>query len=129
VTRRLRAHDLEGRTITLKYRDESFRTVTRASTQDRPTSDSNAIFDVAFRLFEGVHEGGKVRLVGISVSHLKEATGGQLDLFAAQEKPERSRADRLRDELQRRFGPETVTRASLLGRRERRNTSDRVPED
>ena len=47
VTRRLRAHDLEGRTITLKYRDETFRTVTRASTLDQPTSESNAIFDLA----------------------------------------------------------------------------------
>jgi DNA polymerase IV len=129
VTRRLRAHTLEGRTITLKYRDETFRTVTRASTRDLPTSDSNAIFDMAFRLFEGVHEGGKVRLVGVSVSHFREATGGQLDLFAARAKREPSRADRLRDELQRLFGPEAVTRASLLGRRERRNTSDRVPED
>jgi len=129
VTRRLRAHALEGRTITLKYRDETFRTVTRALTRDRPTSESNAIFDLAYRLFEGVHEGGKVRLVGIYVSHFGEATGGQLDLFAAAQEREPSRADRLRDELQRLFGPEAVTRASLLGRRERRNTSDRVPED
>ena len=53
VARRLRAHDLEGRTITLKYRDETFRTVTRASTRDRPTSESNAIFDLASPALRG----------------------------------------------------------------------------
>jgi DNA polymerase-4 len=129
VARRLRAQDLAGRTVTLKYRDETFRTLTRASTRDHPTSESNDVFAVAFRLFEGVHEGGKVRLLGVSVSHFEEKTAGQRGLFEVESKPEPSRADRLRDELGRRFGPEAVTRASLLGRRERRNTSDRVPED
>jgi DNA polymerase-4 len=129
VARRLRAHGLEGRTITLKYRDEAFRTLTRALTRDRPTSESNDLFDVAFHLFEDVHRGGKVRLLGVYVSHFGQATGGQLDLFEAAERREPSRADRLRDELQHRFGPEAVTRASLLGRRERRTPSDRVPEE
>ena len=36
VARRLRAHGLRGRTITLKYRDETFRTVTRAHTEPGP---------------------------------------------------------------------------------------------
>jgi nucleotidyltransferase/DNA polymerase involved in DNA repair len=129
VARRLRAHGLEGRTLTLKYRDETFRTVTRAQTYDRPTNESNALFEVALKLFEGVHRGGKVRLLGVSVSHFQETRAGQLDLFSAPGPLPPSRADRLRDELHRRFGPEAATRASLLGRRERRNTSDRVPED
>jgi nucleotidyltransferase/DNA polymerase involved in DNA repair len=128
VARRLRAHGLRGRTITLKYRDETFRTLTRAHTEARPTDESNALFETAWRLFEGVHEGGKVRLVGIYTSHFGEPTS-QLDLFAAGETSPPSPADSLRDELRRRFGPEAVTRASLLGRRERRNTSDRAPED
>jgi hypothetical protein len=33
----------------------------------------------------------------------------------------------VRDELRRRFGEEAITRASLLGRRERRNPSDKPP--
>jgi hypothetical protein len=35
--------------------------------------------------------------------------------------------DRVRDLVQKRFGEEALTRASLLGRRERRNPSDKLP--
>jgi DNA polymerase-4 len=119
--------------VTLKYRDPAFRTFTRAHTLERPTCESNELFAEAFRLFEGLHEGGKVRLLGVSVSHFEPEPEGQLGLFApgapSEEAREASRADRLRDELRRRFGPDAVTRASLLGRRVRRTISDRVPED
>jgi DNA polymerase-4 len=129
VARRLRASGLRARTVTLKYRDAAFRTSTRAHTAAHPTDESNALFDSARRLFEGIHDGGKVRLLGVYTSHFGEA-GAQLDLFAAAERPKTAGpADRLRDELRRRFGDEAVTRASLLGRRERRNTSDKVPEE
>jgi DNA polymerase-4 len=130
VARRLRAHGLEGRTVTLKYRDETFHTVTRAETQARPVESSNALFAAAYRLFEGVHGDAKVRLLGVYVSHFGEELR-QLDLSFGQgegEPPKTSRADQLRDELNRRFGPEAITRASLLGKRERRNPSDKPAE-
>ena len=82
---------------------------------------------IDFRLFEAVHASAKVRLLGVYVSHFGE-TDGQLDLFGAGEAPKPSRADKLRDELARRFGPEAITRASLLGKRERRNPSDKPAE-
>jgi DNA polymerase-4 len=130
VARRLRAHGLRGRTITLKYRDAAFRTFTRAETQKRATDTSNELFAVASRLFDGVHRGGEVRLLGIYVSQFGPARP-QLDLFgaAAEPPPPPAPADRLRDELKKRFGDDAVTRASLLGRKERRNPSDRLPDD
>jgi DNA polymerase-4 len=128
VARRMRAHGLRGRTITLKYRDFTFKTVTRAETQARPTDQSNVLFAVASRLLDGVHRGEKVRLLGISVSHFGEAKA-QLGIFGGEPPPPPAPADRLRDELRRRFGDDAVTRASLLGRKERRNPSDRIPED
>jgi len=115
VARRLRKGGLKARTLTLKYRDESFRTVTRASTLPAPTDEGAAIFAVAFRLFEGVHGRLRVRLLGISASGLEEPP--QLDLFPKAPSP----ADRLRDIVSGRFGPDALTRASLLGRRERRH--------
>jgi hypothetical protein len=69
-----------------------------------------------------------VRLLGISVSHFGEPLAPQLDLFGKGEGTTPSRADQLRDELARRFGPEAITRASLLGKRERRNPSDKPVE-
>jgi nucleotidyltransferase/DNA polymerase involved in DNA repair len=52
VAARLRAHGVRGRTVTLKYRDEDFATITRAETMPTPTDAGNRIFEVAWRLFE-----------------------------------------------------------------------------
>jgi DNA polymerase-4 len=124
VAARLRAHALQARTITLKYRDEDFRTTTHARTLKRTTDSGGELFRVASELFAEVHGRKKVRLVGIYASHFDEPRQ-QLGLFDAQ--PQMSRVDRVRDEVRRRFGDEAITRASLLGRRERRNPSDKPP--
>jgi DNA polymerase-4 len=124
VAERLRAHGLSARTVTLKYRDADFQTTTHARTLECATDSSDELFRVASRLFAEVHGRKKVRLVGIYASHFGEATS-QLGLF---EPPKTaSPVDRVRDQIARRFGDEAITRASLLGRRERRNPSDKPP--
>jgi DNA polymerase-4 len=124
VAARLRAHALRARTITLKYRDQDFRTTTHARTLKRATDSGQDLFRVASELFAEVHGRRKVRLLGIYASHFGQGTP-QLDLFDP--KPETTPFDRVRDEVRRRFGDEAITRASLLGRRERRNPSDKPP--
>jgi len=124
VAERLRAHGLRARTVTLKYRDEDFHTTTHARTLAEATDSGNLLFRTASELFAEVHRGKKVRLLGIYASHFGEATP-QLGLFDKPKAP--APADRLRDEVRKRFGDEAITRASLLGRRERRNPSDKPP--
>jgi DNA polymerase-4 len=122
VARRLRGHGLAARTLTLKYRDETFRTRTHARTVSPGLDSGNEIFEVISSLFAEVHRGHRVRLLGVYASYFGPASP-QLELFADEREP--SPADRLRDEVTRRFGKEALTRASLLGRHERRNPSDR----
>jgi len=125
VARRLRKHGLKARTLTLKYRDETFRTRTHARTLAAGVDSGNEVFEVVRALFAEVHRGRPVRLLGVYSSHFG-AGGPQLELFPEDEAP--SPADRLRDEVTRRFGRGSLTRASLLGHRERRNPSDRPEE-
>ena len=110
VARRLREHGMAGRTVTLKFRDAGFNTLTRAATLTRPTDRSEDLFQTAWDLFRQVHVGQRVRLLGISVSGFGAET--QLALFAT---PQASRLDRAQDALLGRFGNGAVTRASLLG--------------
>lgn len=118
VARRLRSQGLRGRTVTLKYRDETFRTLTRASTLASATDASDVLFQTAWQLLGQVHGRLRVRLIGIYASSFGTgSTTEQLSLFA----PALSPADRLRDVVAERFGREALTRASLLGRRERRH--------
>jgi len=119
VAGRLRQQGLKGRTITLKYRDADFHTTTHAETQAAPLDSSNDIYRVATKLFSDVHAKRKVRLLGISASGFG-GPAGQLGLFA---EDKASPADQLRDKLKERFGDAAVTRATLLGKTERRNPS------
>jgi DNA polymerase IV len=121
VARRLRQHATRARTITVKYRDEDFHTLTRAETLGDAIDSGDEMFAAAWRLFLGVHGRRKVRLLGVYASSL----GGpaQISLFAAAPS---SPADRARDLVDGRFGEGALTRASLLndprrgGRRPRR---------
>jgi len=122
VARRLRSSGVRGRTVTLKYRDETFHTMTRAETLPRPTDTGDVLFATAWRLFEGVHGSLKVRLLGISASGFGKEP--QLGLFAETG----SRADLLRDRVAERFGAGALERASLLGRQERRHPEAVRPE-
>jgi nucleotidyltransferase/DNA polymerase involved in DNA repair len=125
VAARLRAHGLRARTVTLKYRDEDFQTTTHARTLREATDSGGTLFEVAQALFADVHRAGRrVRLLGIYSSHFGDEPP-QRGLF--DEPAETAPLDRLRDAVVRRFGDEAITRASLLGRRERRNPSDKPP--
>jgi nucleotidyltransferase/DNA polymerase involved in DNA repair len=108
VARRLREHRLRARTVTLKYRDETFRTLTRAHTVAEPVDSGEALFAEVWRLFEGVHGRRKVRLLGIYASGFDSSP--QLTLFDAPT----AAADRVRDDVERRFGEGSLVRASLL---------------
>ena len=111
VAARLRAHGLRGRTVTVKYRDEDFVTLTRAETIAEGTDAGDRIFEVSWRLFQKAHGRLRVRLLGVSVSGLSK--GGAPGLFS----PPPSRADALRDVVRERFGNDALTRASLLSPR------------
>ncbi len=124
VAARLRRHGLHARTVTLKYRDEAFQTTTHARTLREPTDAGGVLFDTASGLFADVHQGRRVRLLGVYTSHFGEETP-QLALF--RDEPPPTPIDRLRDAVASRFGSDTITRASLLGPREQRNPSDKPP--
>jgi DNA polymerase-4 len=117
VAVRLRKHDVEGKTVTLKFRDAGFATETRARTLSVPVADGASIFEAATGLLARIRwKGRKVRLLGVSVSGLSKAGGGrQLSLFDRPEKVVKNeKLGRARDALEARFGKGTISRASFL---------------
>jgi len=112
LSRRLRAESLAGRTVTLKYRDETFRTTTHARSGKTATNVASELFDTAAALFDEVHGSLKVRLLGIGVSGFAEPV--QKSLFEQQGPTRGARIDELRDSVRRKFGKEALIRASDL---------------
>jgi DNA polymerase-4 len=121
VATRLRGESLVAGGVTLKFRDEHFRTVTRSATLDEGTDLAEDVYRIALRLLDRVPWGGrKVRLLGVAATRLSPAAGGartQLDLFgqAGSGPPKRLRhVARAVDEIREQFGHASITRAALL---------------
>jgi DNA polymerase-4 len=81
VASRLRAAQVEGRTVSLKVRFADFQTISRARTLPEPTAVGARIAHVARGLLAGVPVDGGIRLLGISVTKLGEATAPAPRLF------------------------------------------------
>jgi DNA polymerase IV len=122
VGARLRAKSRPGRTVTVRVRFANLRSVTRAVTLEAPISATAILAEVAEELVRTVlanHPDEKtISLLAISVSHLEECSGLQLELpFGLEDEQRRpgSRsgmarwvADRAVDAIRDRFGWQAV---------------------
>jgi DNA polymerase IV len=117
VARRLRRQGVAGRTLTLKLRTASFRTLSRSVTGSEYLDQGLLIFQTARRLMAAVdRRGEKVRLLGISLRNLVPRDAVPGSLFAGEAPEREARLDGAMDELGERFGRGAVRRARLLGR-------------
>jgi DNA polymerase-4 len=117
----LRDRGLSGRTIAIKARFPSFKTVTRSHTLDMPTNLGARIYATARELFERV-PAGPLRLLGVSVSHLEDVHCQHQGLLFedAGTKEESGRDKRLRramlgaDRLRKKYGKRLLQPGSTL---------------
>lgn len=139
VARRLRRHSLQGRVVTVKLRDSHFKTITRRITLAAATDFEETIYQTALGLAgQADWGGGKVRLIGVSVSGFAENSPLQLGLFStpgdapggkplpegnaaragAKADAELAALHRAVDGLRDRFGEGIITKGSILQAKE-----------
>jgi DNA polymerase-4 len=106
---RLRKSGLCGRTVTLKVRFSSFRTITRSITVPSPLSLDLDICEITLKMFEKIALNEGVRLLGITVAKLRPEGLGQLSLFdEINERQEQITT--VMDQLKDKFGEAIITR-------------------
>jgi DNA polymerase-4 len=116
----LRRKDLQGRTVTVKLRDQDFQTRQASHTLPDPVLSDSAIYSVARNLLRELRRRRRtgVRLLGVGLSSLVEGEGPpQLDLFPEDRvvEPERERVvARVMDDLRERFGDDAVLPGRVL---------------
>jgi DNA polymerase-4 len=123
VASRLRAARLAGRTVTLKVRFASFRTITRSQTVPDPIDTGPGIAAVAGELLRLVDVEEGVRLLGVSLSSLGSPPAQQLGLGLALGDASEDGghdgwhdASHAVDEIRQRFGHEAIGPAALVDR-------------
>jgi DNA polymerase-4 len=117
VATRLRAGKIAARTVTIKVRFATFKTLTRSRTLPEPADSAARLADVARDLFDRLRLlRPRIRLLGVAASGL--VAGDTTEQLRLGEAPDRWRtADRAMDTLRRRFGGDAVDRAALADRR------------
>jgi DNA polymerase-4 len=110
VAARLRRHGLKARCVTLKVRYQPFRTITRRTTLETPTSATGPLLETVLDLYarKTPQRAPPVRLLGVSTSNFS----AQAMLFSEQARQEA--LDRAVDEVRERFGTAAVRRASVI---------------
>ncbi|RPE74998.1 MULTISPECIES: DNA polymerase IV [unclassified Frondihabitans] len=122
VGRRLRAAGATGRTVVLKLRFGDFETITRSKTLAEPTDLGRRIYEEVRGVYETSGHAGSLsrhptplRLVGVRMEQLafEGSSGGAVGLW--DDDADWREAETTMDALRARFGPGSVTSASLLG--------------
>jgi len=117
VASRLRNHHMAAGAVQLKLRYEGFETLTRQIPVPRQTRESEPIYAAGVALLRKTLVAGRaVRLIGLTAINLTDAQ--QLTLFDAPDKTDR--VTRSIDAVRERFGDKAITRARLIGHRDRR---------
>ena len=112
VTRRARAANRAGRTVTLRFRFGDFSRATRSRTLLHPTAGNGAILAAARLLLaaaEPLMESRGLTLLGITVANLSEHAQLELPLDPRLDPA----LDLAIDEIRKRFGNEAIRRGSL----------------
>ncbi len=112
VAWRLRQLNLSGRTVTLKLRYASFKTLTRSQTLPEPTCYDEEIYQTVKAMLDKLTLQEGVRLLGVTVGNLQTSDGGQLSLFAPSD-DKRQRMYEAVDRLRDKFGRDILTKAPL----------------
>jgi len=113
VAYRMRQEDVCARVVRLKIRWSDFSTHTRQERLEHPTDQDGVIYSAVEKLWHNIWtEGQPVRLIGVGGSDLVE-TAHQMSLWDTPNEKERKLLEAL-DELQEKYGKQTVRRASKL---------------
>jgi len=115
VGQRLRLDEFMAGMLTLKFRDETFHTVTRTMSIPQRTNQDLVLYQLALSLLDRVpHTGKRVRLLGLSGSKLISSSEvSQLSLFDSMHASE-SDLTKAVDAVRARFGQGAIQPASLL---------------
>jgi DNA polymerase-4 len=120
VARRLRAHRLAGRTVTVKVRFHDFHTISRSSTVTSPIDTGVDIARVAKGLLDQVDPSPGVRLLGVGVANFASEASRQLSLDdlagGDADRPGWPAATGAVDAIRERFGDDAIVPATLTGR-------------
>jgi len=116
VARRLRHHDIKGRSVELKVRFSDFKTISRSLTLGEPTNITQELLEAGVDLLSKRFPPGHlpIRLLGFGVNKLDDSGTSQQQLFDQADRERHRELDRVTDQITAKFGKLAIRRAARL---------------
>lgn len=111
---RLRKHKLLAGVINVQIKTDNFETFSHQRKLDNSTNITKEIYNTAKQLLENLLKNRAVRLIGVRADKLIGEDEAQLSLFNVKENKKQENIDRTLDELKKKYGYETITRAGEM---------------
>jgi DNA polymerase-4 len=128
LAERLKAKGVVGETVTLKLKSAGFRLRTRAQHLMIPTQLASVLYETGSMLLAREIDGTAFRLIGIGVSGIAAASGGDPVDLIEPHIARRAAAERAMDQVRHRFGRDAVVRGKLYQRDPARPQRDKTTE-
>ncbi len=114
VARRIRHHELKGRTVEIKVRFADFKTISRSLKLREPTNGTQELLVAGLQLLEHRLPPGQlpVRLLGFGVTQFDGSRKSQQQLFDDQDRERHRELDNVADQIEARFGKRAIRRGA-----------------
>lgn len=129
TSRRLKAQELAGRTVTLKLKSHDFHIITRAARLPEPTQLAARLFAAGRDLLRRECTGLRYRLIGIGTSDFSDPVEADRGDLADRQTPRLKAMESALDAVRAKFGDAAIEKGLSLRDTRRRTTSrSRSPE-
>ncbi len=115
VAARLRKDEVKCELVTVSIKNFNLKLTSHQKTLPFATNITMEIHKAICDLFDELWDGTPIRHLGVCVSHIKENTQGrQINLFESNDYEKLEAADKLMDEIRKKYGNDSVKRASFV---------------
>ena len=118
VSFRLRKHNLIGNSISVQIKTKDFEVFSHQKKIDISTDQTKTIYEVSRSLLEKIHNGQKIRLIGVRVSNLSNKDECQMSIFDVAENKKQKKLDDVMDKIKDKYGYNSITRAGEINVRD-----------
>lgn len=108
ISRTLNRKNLYGRTVTLKIKTSSFRTMTRSKTVEEYIRDIHELYEIVDKIIQEIEFRENIRLIGVSVSNLAQHPVKQVSMFEKQNANRLKKIDELVLDINEKMGDDTL---------------------
>lgn len=114
VVFRLRKHNLLASVVNVQIRTKDFVNYSHQRKLDSPTNLTKDIYKESKELLQKLHQNRGIRLIGIRTDKLVSKDELQLSFFDNRENEKQEKLEMIMDDLKKKYGYETITRAGEL---------------